>query len=118
MPRGAAGDRCFLGTLSFDDPAVADEFVVPYWVRTLPDEDGGIVNLTLDVAFGTDTSRSRRNLICNAVVLTTSSKTISNPSLSQNACWTLRIAFNLLPKRSNEHSKELRVGFSTPNLVK
>jgi len=29
--------------LTFDDLAVADEFVVPYWARTLPAEDGGIV---------------------------------------------------------------------------
>jgi len=34
MPRGAADNRCLLGTLTFGDPAVADEFVVPYWVRT------------------------------------------------------------------------------------
>jgi hypothetical protein len=27
---GIAGNRCFDGTLSFDDPAVADEAILPY----------------------------------------------------------------------------------------
>jgi hypothetical protein len=69
---GIAGNRYFPGTLTFDDPAVADEFVVAYWVRKHPAEDGGLVTddavpitfvrlLTPDVAFGIDMTGILRN---------------------------------------------------------
>jgi hypothetical protein len=64
---GIAGNRYFPGTLTFDDPAVADELVFSYSTLKHPAEDGGLVIddtmpmtfvrlLTPDIAFGIDTS--------------------------------------------------------------
>jgi len=72
---GIAGNRYFPGTLTFDDPAVADELLFDYATRQHPAEDGGLVRdnaasitfmrlLTPDVAFGASTTgivRSRSN---------------------------------------------------------
>src|SRR5215831_4802476 len=72
---GIAGNRYFPGTLTFDDPVVADELLFDYATRQHPAEDGGLVRdnaasitfmrlLTPDVAFGASTTgivRSRSN---------------------------------------------------------
>ena len=49
---GIAGNRFFPGTLSFDDPAVADEAVVPNWSGSKhPDSGGSVVDNRLHWAF-------------------------------------------------------------------
>jgi hypothetical protein len=73
---GIAGNRYFPGTLTFDDPAVADELVFGYSNLKHPAEDGSLVTgtslptafvrlLTPDLAFGVDTAavwRDRKGL--------------------------------------------------------
>jgi hypothetical protein len=69
---GIAGNRYFPRTLTFDDPAVADELVVGYSGLKHPAEDAGLVSedavpitfmrlLTPDIAFGIDAGVSVRN---------------------------------------------------------
>jgi len=69
---GIAGNRYFPGTLTFDDPAVADELTIGSVEFQHPSEDGGLVTdnivpvtfmrlLTPDVAFGMDTAGIVRN---------------------------------------------------------
>jgi hypothetical protein len=42
-PHGIAGNRFFPGTLTFDDPAVADEAIVPlFWGLNHPDAGGQV----------------------------------------------------------------------------
>src|SRR5215470_10605415 len=64
---GIAGNRYFPGTLTFDDPAVADELVIGWSSLKHPAEDGSLATddtvpmtfvrlLTPDVAFGVDTA--------------------------------------------------------------
>src|SRR5689334_12633262 len=49
---GIAGNRFFPGTLSFDDPAVADEAIVPNFSSfKRPNEDGNVVDNRFDWAF-------------------------------------------------------------------
>jgi len=40
---GIAGNRFFPGTLTFDDPAVADEAIVPNWSSSKHSDNGGNV---------------------------------------------------------------------------
>ena len=69
---GIAGNRYFPGTLTFDDPAVADELTIGTVAFQHPSEDGGLVTdgivpvtfmrlLTPDIAFGMDTAGIIRN---------------------------------------------------------
>lgn len=69
---GIAGNRYFPGTLTFDDPAVADELIFGYSSLRHPAEDGTLATdqsapitfvrlLTPDVAFGIDTAGILRN---------------------------------------------------------
>jgi hypothetical protein len=72
LAHGIAGNRYFPGTLTFDDPAVADELVFGYaWLKH-PVEDGSLAKddmvpltfvrlLTPDIAFGVDTTGIIRN---------------------------------------------------------
>ena len=49
---GIAGNRFFPGTLSFDDPAVADEAIVPNFSSfKRPNEGGNVVDNRFDWAF-------------------------------------------------------------------
>jgi len=49
---GIAGNRFFPGTLSFDDPAVADEAIVPNFSSVKrPNEGGNVVDNRFDWAF-------------------------------------------------------------------
>jgi hypothetical protein len=49
---GIAGDRFFPGTLTFDDPAVADEAIVPNFSSSKhPGEGGDVVDNRFDWAF-------------------------------------------------------------------
>jgi hypothetical protein len=72
LTASAAGNRYFPGTLTFDDPAVADELIFRYTSLQHPAEDGVLVTdqtapitfvrlLTSDVAFGIDTAGILRN---------------------------------------------------------
>lgn len=67
LAHGIAGNRYFPGTLTIDDPAVADELVFGSFALKHPAEDRGLVTdiigpitfvrlLTPDVAFGVDTA--------------------------------------------------------------
>src|SRR6516225_4029504 len=69
---GIAGNRFFPGTLTFDDPAVADEAIVPNWSSSKhPDGGGNVVDsrfnwafirlLTPTVSFGVDSGWIHRN---------------------------------------------------------
>jgi hypothetical protein len=69
---GIAGNRYFPGTLTFDDPAVADELVIGWSSLKHPTQDGSLATddtvpmtfvrlLTPDVAFGVDTAGLLRN---------------------------------------------------------
>jgi hypothetical protein len=69
---GIAGNRYFVGTLTFEDPSVADELVIGYATLQHPAEDGGLVRdnlvpvsfmrlLTPDIAFGIDNTGIVRN---------------------------------------------------------
>lgn len=40
---GIAGNRYFDGTMTFDDPAVADEAIVPYWANSQYPTQGSVV---------------------------------------------------------------------------
>jgi hypothetical protein len=52
LAHGIAGNRYFPGTLTFDDPAVADELVLPNFSTIKhPTEGGNVVDDTLGVAF-------------------------------------------------------------------
>jgi hypothetical protein len=49
---GIAGNRFFPGTLTFDDPAVADEAIVPNWSSSKhPDGGGNVADNRLNWAF-------------------------------------------------------------------
>jgi hypothetical protein len=49
---GIAGNRFFPGTLTFDDPAVADEAIVPNWSSSkYPDNGGNVVDNRFSWAF-------------------------------------------------------------------
>jgi hypothetical protein len=72
LAHGIAGNRYFPGTLTFDDPAVADELVFGYSFLKRPVEDGTLATddtvpltfvrlLTPDIAFGIDTAGIVRN---------------------------------------------------------
>jgi hypothetical protein len=69
---GIAGNRFFPGTLTFDDPAVADEAIVPNWSSSKhPDGGGNVVDdrfdwaimrlLTPTLAVGVDSGWIHRN---------------------------------------------------------
>lgn len=69
---GIAGNRYFPGTITFDDPAVADEMILPAWSRTVvAGEEGRVVDreatwafmrlLTPTVGIGMDGGNTRRN---------------------------------------------------------
>jgi hypothetical protein len=49
---GIAGNRFFPGTMAFDDPAVADEFILPLFTSSKhPDEGGDVVDNRLSWSF-------------------------------------------------------------------
>src|SRR5437588_12818115 len=69
---GIAGNRFFPGTLTFDDPAVADEAIVPnFSISKHPDSGGNVVDnrvgwsffrlLTPKLGVGIDSGWSHRN---------------------------------------------------------
>lgn len=49
---GIAGNRYFDGTLTFDDPAVADEAILPYWANSqYPTQDSNVAENRINWAF-------------------------------------------------------------------
>ena len=49
---GIAGNRYFDGTLTFDDPAVADEAILPFYTNlAFPAEGGNVVQNVVDWSF-------------------------------------------------------------------
>jgi hypothetical protein len=49
---GIAGNRYFVGTMTFDDPAVADEAIVPYYTYLpQPAQGSNVVENRIDWSF-------------------------------------------------------------------
>jgi hypothetical protein len=49
---GIAGNRYFDGTMTFDDPAVADEAILPYWANSqFPTQGSNVAENRINWAF-------------------------------------------------------------------
>jgi hypothetical protein len=60
---GIAGNRYFNGTLTFDDPAVADEAILPYYANlSFPMQDSNVSESRINWAFGSGGAALAPNL--------------------------------------------------------
>ena len=70
---GIAGNRFFVGTLTFDDPAVADESVLPaYSTFNHPAEGGNVTDNRINWSFvrlltPTEMARAARDWVANQI---------------------------------------------------